>query len=97
MTNESEESIITEAAKRVALDIIRLKTGQIDEVSSKLLCPETWKKLMEDYKIVSTEDPIDSNGWQWDFWKDYEDESGVLYTLSGSGWYGGVTLRKKEE
>ena len=29
---------------------------------------------------------FDSNGWDWDFWMEYQ-KGGKKYTLSGSGWY----------
>jgi hypothetical protein len=33
----------------------------------------------------------DTNGWQWDYWMDFEIDN-EKYTLSGSGYYGGATF-----
>lgn len=39
---------------------------------------------------------MDTNGWQMDWWEDYT-HNGIKYTLSGSGWYGGISFYKSEE
>lgn len=37
-----------------------------------------------------------TNGWQWDWWQDFEHE-GTRYTLSGSGYYGGHAFFPADE
>ncbi len=37
----------------------------------------------------------ETNGWQADFWVDYEYQD-KLFTLSGSAWYGGCELYLKD-
>lgn len=37
--------------------------------------------------------PFETNGWQWDYWIRVE-HGDHEYTVSGSGFYGGVTLTR---
>ncbi len=92
----SEKQIIEAVAIEVAIQILKLKSGEIDEADSKLLCPDKWEKILLSCGFKKGRDPIECNGWSWDFWCDYTDEFGTLYTLSGSGWYGGVKFEKKK-
>lgn len=41
-------------------------------------------------------DTLDTNGWQWDWWCDATLNNEAL-TISGSGWFGGTRLSRKEE
>jgi len=52
--------------------------------------------ILQKYNLFA--DEMDTNGWQWDFWETYiRDGDKKAYILSGSGYYGGLEFRAKEE
>jgi len=63
----------------------KLLQGEFDSFKTEeLLSPDKADKILKD--LGFEQGNFDSNGWDWDFWQDYEKDD-VKYTLAGSGWY----------
>ena len=82
--------ILTDDEKRQVQDgVRRVLAGEKKWDAPDLHFPSTAiiRAVAEIEGIVDTED-FRTNGWQWDWWQDFEFE-GTRFTLSGSGAYGG--------
>lgn len=42
-------------------------------------------------------DGFSTNGWQWDWWQRFQWTDGSVWTLSGSGAYGGHEFNRQQE
>lgn len=71
--------------------------GEIESFTSKLLYPN----IVIEYMVLKLGaihkdgETFETNGWQWDWW-DKVIVNEVTYNLSGSGYYGGVTITREE-
>lgn len=81
---------------------------QLEKIAASDATSTMWKApdlhfpidvLLEEITAAGFEvddDSFDTNGWQWDWWIKME-KNGSRYTLSGSGWYGGLKFYVSEE
>jgi len=68
-----------------------LLTKQIEEFDASFLSPNDAVSYLEEngfkeYKELST------NGWDWDYWITYKDKKENKVLISGSGYYGTMTI-----
>lgn len=63
-------------------------------VSAILTIPGVKRAKLEDGQYGV--DGFDTNGWQWDWWQNFE-HNGKRYVLSGSGYYGGHGFHPADE
>lgn len=72
-----------------------LESGEVNEIRIPLLRPSQIEDTLEDEGFFSEEN-IEVNGWQWDYWWSFEKE-GVEYSVSGDGYYNNYfTMSRKE-
>lgn len=70
--------------------------GTIPKFNSYVLYPSLVIDVIEDlYDDVEIGD-IDINGWDWDYWRTVF-INGESYTISGTGYYGGLVFSKDIE
>ena len=69
--------------------------GKEKEWSSAFLCPDDVCGYLTSIGFEEHPD-IDTNGWEWDYWIHYE-QDGKKWTVSGCGYYGGISFAPKEE
>ncbi len=65
--------------------LTKVLNGEIKEfTTSTLMSPHEASTILKEQGFE--EGDIDTNGWDWDFWRTYT-KDGNEYCLSGSGWY----------
>lgn len=72
-----------------------LLTSRAWEVKGDSLPIYQIKEILIELGCVIDEDSFDNNGWQYDWWLSFNFQE-VDFTISGSGYYGGLSLYLKE-
>lgn len=74
--------------------IDRFLVSEANKVSLENVSPN---EVVDYMKTIGYEDMgIESNGWQWDYWIEFNKED-KSYTLSGSGYYGDMVLSENDD
>jgi hypothetical protein len=73
--------------KQIKAEILEEMASLIDQVISGKIDKEDVNKYLETVGWIDNgEKDIDTNGWEWDFWINY-DVNNNKYILSGDGYY----------
>jgi len=89
-------SIDEQIEYQVEQGIRKVLTDEQQSYSNKYTNPDTVKKYLLSLGFVDNHD-FDTNGWQYDYWFSmYHDDHGKV-TISGCGYYGGLTISKEKD
>jgi hypothetical protein len=81
------KQIKAEILEEMASLIDQVISGKIDKAELYFVRPEDVNKYLETVGWIDNgEKDIDTNGWEWDFWINY-DVNNNKYILSGDGYY----------
>ena len=80
--------MVTEETKGLIESVIN---GDYDSVGLPLTLPCNVCTFLEDKGFEESE--IEFNGWQGDYWITFEKDDNI-FTLAGSGYYGGQSFRE---
>lgn len=77
-------------------EIDKVIQGEISSTTSNtLISPDDIDTYLKEEGLK--QEDFESNGWYWDFWKEYT-KDGKTYILGGSGWYNnGLSFYLKTE
>lgn len=100
-TTLSDVEIFLDEETRAGL--MKVIDGRQESFEMKIaLSPERISQILKEFGLDKIRGTLESNGWEWDFWQDYEKGdscvglgSAKLFVLSGSGWYGGIQFAVK--
>lgn len=92
-TIEEMQSALLENAR---IGFAQVLDGTSEEYKNSLLCGSLVNPILLDLNCEESGEPLDTNGWQMDWWQDYIYQD-TNYTLSGSGWYGGISFHKSDK
>lgn len=83
-------------AMKVGIDSV--VAGEVDEVELFGVRPAQVEAYLESEYSVKTDDrEINTNGWEWDFWFDYN-VKGKTFGIAGDGFYEqSIEFRRSEE
>lgn len=73
-----------------------LQNPESEDLKFELGCPNTMMELVEALGGHLDDEPMDTNGWQWDYWK-YGTYLGKRFCISGSGFYGDTMIAWDDE